>query len=96
MMTLGSVKREIIQSVEFVDDSDRRLLVSCTSQQDYRELIAFMVYSPDLERWFEVSLDRDDVGSLSIRLQKWKSMVDKGPEVPGSIILDGHDHYLEE
>ena len=91
MMTLKSVKREIVQSVEFADDSDRRLLVSCSSQQDYRELIAFMVYSPDLERWFEVSLDRDDVGSLSIRLQKWKSMVDKGQEVPGSIILDSDD-----
>ena len=94
-MTLKSVKREIVQSVEFADDSDRRLLVSCSNQKDHREFIDFMVYSPDLERWFEVSLDRDDVGSLSIRLQKWKSMVDKGQEVPGSIILD-YDHDVEE
>lgn len=90
-MTLKSVKREIVQSVEFADDSDRRLLVSCSNHQDYRELIVFMVYSPDLKRWFEVALDKYDVETLCIRLKKWKFLVDKGEEIPGSIILDSDD-----
>lgn len=90
-MTLESIKREVVQSVEFVDDFDRRLLVSCSSQKDYRELIAFIIYSPDLERWFEIALNKQDVENLCTRLMKWLVLVEKGEEIPGSIILDSDD-----